>query len=111
MANKKEVKNTKNIERIKEYAKAINADGRYNILQVYLFGSRAKGTSHVYSDYDVAFVSNDFLGDIRKSYSYLFKKRRDFGLDIEPHPFTPKDLENKYFPLANEVRKFGIPIL
>lgn len=79
--------------------------------QLILFGSHAKGTAHKWSDLDVCVVSPQFGKNSFDEGVMLMRVRDDRLLDIEPHPYNPKDLEDKYDPLASEIRKYGIRVI
>lgn len=79
--------------------------------KVIVFGSRAKGTHHPYSDIDLCLVSDQFGKkngfDERLELSFLTD---DLSQDIEPHPMTPEDYNSKWYSLAHEIRTHGIEI-
>ena len=75
-----------------------------------LFGSHAKGVAQKYSDVDLCVVSNQFGKDSHQELLTLLKLTDKETVDIEPHPYSPKDLENKWDSLANEIVNFGIVI-
>ena len=75
-----------------------------------LFGSYAKGIADKYSDVDLCVVSNQFGKDSHQELLTLLKLTDKETVDIEPHPYSPKDLENKWDSLANEIVNFGIVI-
>lgn len=80
------------------------------VLDAYLFGSYAKGNPHKDSDIDICIVSDSFGNDYIKESVNL--RKLAFGIDsrIEPIPFTPDDLNDKYSTLASEIKKYGIPV-
>ncbi|MBI5620532.1 nucleotidyltransferase domain-containing protein [Candidatus Gottesmanbacteria bacterium] len=79
--------------------------------QLIVFGSQAKGSAHSWSDIDVCVVSDRFGKDRHTERVTLMRARRsDVLLDIEPHPYHPNDLEDKYDPLACEIRTYGIQV-
>ena len=76
-----------------------------------VFGSQVKGSAHSWSDIDVCVVSDRFGKDRHTERVKLMHARRnDVLLDIEPHPYHPNDLEDKYDPLASEIRTYGIQV-
>jgi len=75
-----------------------------------LFGSFAKGDYKKYSDIDVAIVGSNFPGDGIDNYVYLSRLADGIDLRIEPHEFTLEDFNDKWNPLASEVKKHGILI-
>lgn len=81
---------------------------KYDIQDVILFGSYAKGTHHEDSDIDIAIVIKK-VNDIIDTQIDLMKLRRKIDLRIEPHPFDIQDF-NRTNPVVNEILKFGINI-
>lgn len=82
---------------------------KYNITNVYLFGSYAKGNYHKDSDIDLAIIIKN-LSDKFDTQVELMVLRRNFDLSIEPHPIDEDDF-NTYHPLAGEIKKNGIRII
>ncbi|MFB5065620.1 MAG: nucleotidyltransferase domain-containing protein [Firmicutes bacterium] len=78
--------------------------------KVILYGSFAKGKSHIDSDIDVAVVSPDFTGDRLEDQLKLMRFRRQIDLRIEPIPFLPQDFVPAD-PLAKEIMDTGYVIL
>ncbi len=96
-------------EAIKVAGKYINfVSTRYQIENVILFGSFAKGTNHDDSDIDLAIVLKG-VNDIIDTQIELMKMRRKIDLRIEPHPFDFNDF-NRTNPVVNEILKYGIEI-
>ena len=83
----------KYIEKIKEL---------YEIQEVYLFGSFAKGNEHADSDIDIAIISNDF-NDRIDAMIELMLLTQDIDLRIEPHPFNEKDF-SKNSPFVDDIK-------
>ncbi len=81
---------------------------RYQIENVILFGSFAKGTYHADSDIDLAIIFNS-LDDIIDMQIELMKMRTDDDLLIEPHPFIITDF-NPSNPVVSEILKNGIEL-
>lgn len=79
--------------------------------KIILFGSRAKGTAHAWSDIDVCVVSKSFGNNPFNELITLKKLTRLVETLIEPVPYHPHDLEDKYDPLAKEIRTYGIQIV
>ncbi len=90
----------------KRYIDTISS--RYQIENVILFGSFAKGTYHADSDIDLAIIFNS-LDDIIDMQIELMKMRTDDDLLIEPHPFIITDF-NPSNPVASEILKNGIEL-
>lgn len=92
-----------------KYKQVLERSG-LNIQALYVFGSHAKGTAHKWSDTDIGVVSSDFTQnrfDEGVKLAVLGRKVNDL---IEPHPFTPEDFEDKYYALAEEVKRTGVKI-
>lgn len=81
---------------------------KFNVIQVYVFGSFAKGTNHKDSDIDIAIVVGD-VPDIIDAQFEMMKLRRKVDLRIEPHPFDATDFTNEN-PVVSEILKYGIII-
>lgn len=81
---------------------------RYNIKNVILFGSYAKGDYHSDSDIDLAIVFES-LDDTIDMQIELMKLRTDDDLLIEPHPFQLTDF-NSANPVVSEILKNGIEL-
>lgn len=92
-----------------EYKNELKKHG-IKILKVILFGSVAKGTNDEYSDIDLALVSPIFGKDYHRERVELAILSGKINDNIEPHPLNPKDLDNKYYALSNEINKYGIEI-
>lgn len=95
---------------VRLYAEALRRQGVV-FSHLIVFGSQAKGTAKKWSDIDVCVVSPQFGKDRHTERVSLMRVRDDRLLDIEPHPYNPKDLADKYDPLASEIRKYGIPVV
>lgn len=76
----------------------------------YIFGSFARGDARHDSDLDIAIVSPQF--GLNSFDEQLFLSRMDLNPNspIEPHAFSPQDMNEKYNFLAQEVKK-GIKII
>lgn len=90
----------------KDYARQIKK--KYDIINVYLFGSYANGNFNDDSDIDIAVVLKDYPHRNNMQLE-LMRIRRDIDSRIEPHPFRDSEF-NEYNILANEVLKNGILI-
>jgi|SRR3989344_3590027 len=98
------------IELANKYKRALLESG-VPVDKLILFGSYAKKTARYDSDLDICVVSPKFG---KKPFDEMIALGRiALKIDslIEPHPFSPKDLANKYDPLASEIRKTGIKIV
>ena len=90
----------------KRYINAVSC--RYQVENVILFGSFAKGTSHADSDIDLAIIFKS-IDDIIEMQIDLMKLRTDDDLLIEPHPFKMSDF-NLSNPVVSEILKHGIEL-
>lgn len=75
--------------------------------EIILFGSYAKGTAKPWSDIDLCVISEIFGQD---GYEEMVKlKRLTSHLEplIEPHPYSPKDMENTLDTLVSEIISYG----
>ena len=94
------------LKTVEEYIKKIS--NYYNIQEVYLFGSYAKGTNNEDSDIDIAVIINsdsntfDLMVELM-----MFTQNIDFR--IEPHPIKVKDFEEGN-PFVQEILDTGIKI-
>lgn len=81
---------------------------KYDIRKAYLFGSYAKETQHTGSDIDIALIVKD-VDDIIDLQIQLMFLRRDFSVDIEPHPIDEEDFTISN-PLASAIMQTGIEL-
>lgn len=82
-----------------------------NIYRVVLFGSYAKGTNNADSDIDLAVFSDDFANMERvDALTLLLLKASDLTVDLQPQPFTLKDLHDEDNWLVKEIEKTGIEL-
>lgn len=100
---------TQDIETVRKYRDVL-IDLGLPINKVVVFGSRAVGKGNKWSDLDVCIVSPLFDVDRQAERSFLINVSRKVSDDIEPHPMTERELDNKFNPLANEIKKYGITI-
>ena len=91
----------------RKYAAAVQQ--KFQLTDLYLFGSYAKGTAHEDSDIDIAVVAKDFSGDSIDDTFSLLKLRRKVDLRIEPHPFLPSEFSEDH-PFAREIIRTGSKI-
>ena len=82
------------------------------IQKVLLFGSRAKGNWHPWSDVDICVVSPQFGKNTSEEMDLLLRLTVQLKsrLPVEPIPFAPNDLNDKFSSLANEIRQHGISV-
>ena len=91
---------------IKRYKQVLEESG-IPVEKIILFGSYAKGAVKPWSDLDLCVVSKIFGKD---NYQEIVRlKQLTSGVDsmIEPHPYHPSALEEKFDPLAAEIKKYG----
>lgn len=91
---------------VEEYIKKISK--YYNIQEVYLFGSYAKGTNHKDSDIDIAIIINSESNAFDLMVE-LMMLTQDIDLRIEPHPIKVKDFESGN-PFVQEIIETGIKV-
>lgn len=78
--------------------------------RVILFGSQAAGTATANSDIDVCVVAKQFDRDYHAGTVSLLTIAHEFPLPMDVIPYTQEDLNNKYDPLAKEIRTRGIMV-
>jgi predicted nucleotidyltransferase len=79
------------------------------VQKVILFGSYASGHPHRDSDIDIAVISPD-LGkrNEMEEMAHLLKKAHEVDIDLEPHPFNPRELRHpEKSSYAYEILKTG----
>jgi len=91
----------------KKFVKSLPKIG-IKVQRAYLFGSHAKGKPKKDSDIDVCIVSDSFSKDYLTEMVKLRKDSLKVDSRIEPVPFLPEDLNDKYSTLASEIRKYGV---
>jgi uncharacterized protein len=90
------------------YIESLRKSG-YPVSRAYLYGSFAKGKPRKGSDIDVCVVSRAYDSNDDRKRLFLWEKRRDIDVRIEPVGFTPKDFIDKN-PLVFEIKKTGIDL-
>lgn len=94
---------------VERFAKRLREAGiPYESLIV--FGSYAKKDAKPWSDIDVCVVSKIFGQDRHTERMLLMHLTDDTTIDIEAHPYHPRDLADAWDPLASEIRRFGIRV-
>lgn len=83
---------------------------RIPVRQAFLFGSQVTGSAHKWSDLDLCVVSPAFGKDYHRELVELLILRDDESLIIEPHPYSPQDFENRFDPLAVQIKATGLRI-
>lgn len=79
--------------------------------QVIMFGSFAKGTNKSWSDLDLCIVSKRFGKNSLQEGMDLAALATRVDSMIEPHPYHPNGLHNRYDSLAQEILAHGISFL
>ncbi len=77
------------------------------VTKLIIFGSYAKGTAKPYSDLDLCVVSPIFGKDRHNERLQLNKISLQIDSLIEPHPYSPETLIEKYDSLAEQIRLTG----
>lgn len=98
---------TRALEIVKDYIDFLKTQ-HFDIQQVYLFGSYAKGTFTEDSDIDVAVIMKHLENSFRMQVT-LMKLRRKFDTRIEPHPFDEQDFDATN-PFTAEILHSGIQV-
>lgn len=80
------------------------------VQELLVFGSHARGTTHPGSDVDIAVVSPAFGKDAHAERVRLMRLADHVSTAIEPHPFHPRDFNNRWNSLVQEIRTHGIKI-
>lgn len=99
----------KEINLIKRYIRLLKEKGVI-VSKVILFGSHAKGIAKSDSDIDIAVISSQFGQDNLKEIMFLRKLALEIDSHLEPLPFTPQDLDDRYSTLSQEIKKYGVLI-
>jgi len=86
-----------------KFANAVKS--KYDCIEVILFGSYVKGTSHEESDIDIAVILKGYDNSLDIQLE-LMRLRRKIDSRIEPHPFRLVDFDNTN-PLVNEIIIYG----
>ncbi len=76
--------------------------------RVILFGSHAKGSASEQSDIDLCVVSEDFGKDYHSDTVQLVGATDYIKTAMDVVPYNSLDLDDKYDPLASEIRKYGL---
>ncbi|MBA4392910.1 MAG: nucleotidyltransferase domain-containing protein [Desulfobacca sp.] len=84
---------------------------KIKVAKVVLFGSRASGRAHEYSDIDVAVISPDFGKNRYREGAKLFEIACAIDPRIEPIPISLLSYKNDtWIPIIYEIRKNGIEL-
>lgn len=99
----------KEINLINKYIRLLKQKG-IKVSKVILFGSYAKGNANPDSDIDIAVISSQFWRNNLKEMMLLRKLALEIDSHIEPLPFSPQDLEDRYSTLSHEIKRYGVLI-
>lgn len=94
---------------VKEYGEFLKKSG-IKVDSLIVYGSHAKGNVKPWSDIDVCVVSSRFGKDWWREESLVTRKTVEINPAIEAVTYSPKDLAEKYDPLADQIRKTGIKV-
>ena len=95
-----------NMADILKFLYALKKEG-IDVTKAVLFGSYAKGSNTPDSDIDIAVVSPQFGRDAFGEMVFLRKIALTIDSHIEPLPFSPSGISDRYSTLAQEIRKYG----
>jgi len=99
--------NTKNLA--KKYLSKVQAAG-IEVSEALVFGSHAAGRADKHSDVDLAVVSPNFGKNHHEELVNLFRLIDLETRELEPVPFSPQGLKDKWDPLATEIRRKGVAV-
>ena len=102
----KTILNDKPENLIKKYYQILQ-EAKIPVEKIIMFGSYAKGKAKSYSDLDLCVVSKTFGQDSHEEMVKLMHLAGEVDDMIEPYPYNPDDLKDKWDPLAFEIRKYG----
>ena len=91
---------------IKKYYQVLTNQG-LKIDKIIMFGSWAKNTQTPWSDLDLCVVSKQFGKNNFDETVMLKKATTAVDSMIEPHPYHPRELKDKWDPVAVEINKYG----
>jgi len=103
-------KRDKTIREVKTLLKDIGKAGIL-ISKAYLFGSYAQGKARLWSDIDVALVSDDFSGVRFKDVITIISILKKYNNFIEFHPFRKSDFNARKNLFVKEIQTTGIRII
>lgn len=91
----------------KKYVTLVKKVG-ISVDRAYLFGSYAKNKAKSYSDIDISIISSEFGRNWIKEGVKLSMIAGQVDERIEPHPFHPREMANKYSSIVHEIKTHGI---
>ena len=86
------------------------ANNNIRIQKAFLFGSYAHGTFDMWSDIDIALVSEDFSGNRLTDKNAMRKIKLSISSDIDPRPYHPDDFKEDD-PFVKEILQTGIRVV
>jgi|SRR3989344_587835 len=98
----------KDLEIIKEFTKRVSK--AMSIQKIILFGSRAKGKTHEWSDFDIIIVSNKFNGIDSFKRGAVFYDYWDYNYPVDFLCYTPEEFNRlkKKISIVREALSNGI---
>ena len=81
---------------------------KFNVKEVYIFGSCAKGTNNEDSDIDIAVILDSNIDTIDLMIELMILTQ-NIDLRIEPHPIKIQDFE-KGNPFVDEIKNTGLRV-
>ncbi len=81
---------------------------KFNVREVYIFGSYAKGTNNEDSDIDIAIILDSNINTLDLMVELMILTQ-NIDLRIEPHPIKIKDFEEGN-PFIEEIKNTGLRV-
>lgn len=97
------------IKTVNNYKNLIKRAG-IPVNSIIVFGSQIKGTAKKWSDIDVCVVSPIFGKNRYDERIKLLNLSSKIDINIEPHPYSPSGLMNRWDSLAAEIKKYGVVV-
>lgn len=105
----REILDQKTRDLVGKYLNRVQAAG-IRVSEALVFGSHAAGCADEHSDIDLAVVSPDFGKNRHEELVNLFRLVDVGTRELEPVPFSPQELGDRWDPLAIEVRRKGVSV-
>ncbi|MBU0459060.1 nucleotidyltransferase domain-containing protein [Patescibacteria group bacterium] len=96
--------------RIAKELKKLFVKRGYPIKELRIFGSVSRDDTNPQSDIDIAVLCSPFLKTKHDENTQFLLDSKEVDLRIQTICLHPEDLDNKYFGLAQEIKKNGIKI-
>ncbi len=102
---------TQLMERVKRASTELRK--RFEVTEIYLFGSQISGTAHKWSDVDIAVFLRRFdVAPLHERVLAIVDVQRTFGDDLEFHFFDASDpATEESVSFAAEVKRTGVRII